>query len=162
MNREADMDQPGITIRPLAGGDEAGVAQLWREVFPGAPAWNRPEDDIGRKMAVQRELFLVAEAGGRIVGTAMGGYDGHRGWVYYVAVAPDRQRQGIGTALMGEVERGLARMGCPKLNLQVRAGNEAVLAFYRGLGYEVEERISMGKHLPPAAGPGAGDKRDDA
>ena len=150
----------GITIRSYADEDEVGVAGLWRVVFPDAPAWNRPEDDIRRKVAVQRELFLVAEENGRIVGSAMAGYDGHRGWVYYVAVAPNRRRQGIGTALMAEVERGLVQIGCPKLNLQIRASNEAVVAFYRRLGYDVEERISMGKRLSPPAGAEADDKDD--
>jgi ribosomal protein S18 acetylase RimI-like enzyme len=161
------MDVPGAKmrtefgIRPYQDDDEAGIADLWRAVFPGAPAWNRPEDDIRRKLAVQRELFLVAAVGDRIVGSAMAGYDGHRGWVYYVAVMPEHRRQGIGTALMDEAERGLARMGCPKLNLQVRATNEAVVAFYRQLGYSVEERISMGKRLPSLSGPGVGDAQDD-
>ncbi|MGD2077929.1 MAG: GNAT family acetyltransferase [Chloroflexota bacterium] len=150
--------QPGIVIRPYAEPDEAGVANLWRDVFPNAPVWNRPEEDIRRKLAIQRELFLVAEAGGRIVGSAMAGYDGHRGWVYYVAVTPRRQRQGIGTALMREVEWRLARIGCPKVNLQVRADNEALVAFYRRLGYMVEERVSMGKRLSLLTGGRAGDK----
>lgn len=149
-----------VRIRPYQVADEASVADLWRAVFPGAPAWNRPEEDIRRKLAVQRELFLVAETGGRIVGSAMAGFDGHRGWVYYVAVMPEHRRQGIGTALMAAVERGLAQLGCPKLNLQVRASNEAVVAFYRQLGYSVEERISMGKRLPSLSG-GVGDRQDD-
>ena len=136
-----------ILIRSYLDEDESAVTRLWREVFPSAPTWNRPEDDIRRKLTVQRELFVVAELKGEIVGSAMAGYDGHRGWVYYVAVSPARRRQGIGTALMNDVEQRLARIGCPKLNLQVRVSNEAVVAFYRHLGYEVEERISMGKRL---------------
>jgi ribosomal protein S18 acetylase RimI-like enzyme len=136
-----------MEIRPYLESDEAAVADLWREVFPAAPAWNVPAADIGRKLAVQRELFLVATIGSEVVGTAMGGYDGHRGWVYYVAVRPRYRRQGIGTALMERVEAGVARLGCPKINLQVRASNEGVVSFYKKLGYEVEERISMGKRL---------------
>jgi ribosomal protein S18 acetylase RimI-like enzyme len=77
----------------------------------------------------------------------MGGYDGHRGWVYYVAVRSKHRRQGIGTALMGVVERKLAELGCSKLNLQVRASNPEAVPFYRKLGYKVEERVSMGKRL---------------
>lgn len=134
-------------IRSYSEPDEARVAVLWREVFPGSPSWNQPETDIQRKLAIQRELFLVATIDSELVGTAMAGYDGHRGWVYYVAVSPKHRRQGIGTALMKAVEQRLASMGCPKLNLQVRATNEEVVAFYRKLGYEVEERISMGKRL---------------
>lgn len=134
-------------IRPYMQRDEPMVVDLWRTVFPGAPAHNDPVRDIHTKLRVQPELFLIAERGGSIVGTAMAGYDGHRGWVYYVAVHPDYRRQGIGTRLMREVETGLIALGCPKLNLQIRAENNEVQAFYDSLGYEVEERISMGKRL---------------
>jgi ribosomal protein S18 acetylase RimI-like enzyme len=137
-----------MNIRPYTEADEKAVAALWREVFPGSPAWNHPETDIQRKLAVQRELFFVATQGDKVVGTAMGGYDGHRGWVYYVAVSPRYRRQGIGAALMRQVEEGLARLGCPKLNLQVRADNHQVVHFYEKLGYKTEERVSMGKRLP--------------
>jgi ribosomal protein S18 acetylase RimI-like enzyme len=136
-----------LAIRPYQEADQAAVAQLWRQVFPNAPAWNHPETDIRRKLAVQRDLFLVATLDGKVIGTAMAGYDGHRGWVYYVVVHPGHRRQGIGTALMGNVEQRLAALGCPKLNLQVRADNHQVVAFYQHLGYDVEERISMAKRL---------------
>lgn len=136
-----------VTVHPYLEADEAAVARLWRQVFPNAPAWNHPETDIQRKLAVQRDLFLVATLDGEVVGTAMAGYDGHRGWVYYVVVHPGHRRQGIGTALMGSVEQRLADLGCPKLNLQVRADNHQVVAFYKHLGYKVEERISMAKRL---------------
>jgi len=136
-----------MQIRPFEESDESAVAQLWREVFPHAPPWNRPETDIRRKLAVQPELFLVALVEERIVATAMGGYDGHRGWVYYVAVAPAYRRQGIAGNLMEALERQMAALGCPKLNLQVRADNEEAVNFYRKLGYRVEERVSMGKLL---------------
>lgn len=136
-----------VEIRPYLESDETAVAELWREVFPGSPKWNHPETDIQRKLTVQRQLFLVAVLDSEIVGTAMGGYDGHRGWVYYVAVNPRHRRQGIGTALMTGVEEGLVRIGCPKLNLQVRASNHEVVSFYERLGYGIEERTSMGKRL---------------
>jgi ribosomal protein S18 acetylase RimI-like enzyme len=139
-----------IEIRPYTESDEAGVVALWREVFPNAPAHNDPRTDIHRKLSVQPELFLLATAGSEVVGTAMAGYDGHRGWVYYVAVSPRFRRQGIGTALMKRAEEDLARLGCPKVNLQIRASNEAVVSFYRAVGYEIEERISMGKRLERA------------
>lgn len=96
---------------------------------------------------MQRELFLVAILGSQLVGTAMAGFDGHRGWVYYVAVSPEHRRKGIGRALMSWVEGDLAKMGCPKLNLQVRASNPNAVSFYKRLGYEVEERVSMSKRL---------------
>jgi ribosomal protein S18 acetylase RimI-like enzyme len=136
-----------MEIRPYTETDETAVATLWREVLPDAPSWNRPETDIRRKCAIQRELFLVATIDSKLVGTAMAGYDGHRGWVYYVAVSPQHRRRGIGTALMQKVERALAELDCPKLNLQVRSNNEEVVAFYKKQGYTVEERVSMGKLL---------------
>jgi ribosomal protein S18 acetylase RimI-like enzyme len=140
-----------VEIRTYMESDEAAVAALWREVFPDAPPWNEPEADIRRKLAVQRDLFFVAVEGDELVGTALAGYDGHRGWVYYVAVEPSRRRRGIGAALMRRVEEELAAIGCPKLNLQVRASDREAVAFYEGLGYVVEERVSMGKRLNRAA-----------
>ena len=145
--RRAPKARAGMQIRSYRESDEAAVADLWREVFPDAPSWNHPETDIRRKLAVQPELFYVALLDDELIGTALAGYDGHRGWVYYVAVKPPHRRLGIGTALMRHVEEALARMGCPKLNLQVRASNEQVVAFYTRLGYDVEKRVSMAKRL---------------
>jgi ribosomal protein S18 acetylase RimI-like enzyme len=136
-----------VQIRPYLETDEAAVASLWREVFPDSPPWNQPEADIRRKLAVQRELFFVAVIDEEVIGTAMAGFDGHRGWVHYVAVKPEHRRQGIGGALMERVEQGLGGLGCTKLNLQVRASNDTVVSFYQKLGYEVEDRVSMGKRL---------------
>jgi ribosomal protein S18 acetylase RimI-like enzyme len=139
-----------VTIRPYHEVDERAVTDLWRTVFPDAPSWNRPQEDIRLKLSVQRELFLIAIADGVLAGTAMAGFDGHRGWVYYVAVHPDRRRRGIGTELMRHVEQGLARLGCTKLNLQVRGTDREAVAFYERLGYAVEERVSMSKRLAVA------------
>ena len=136
-----------IEIRPYRRSDEKAVVKLWGEAFPGTPAWNDPEADIERKLKVQRELFLVAVEKDLLVGTAMAGYDGHRGWVYYVAVSPSHRCRGVGRALMQTVENGLAECGCPKLNLQIRSSNHDVRAFYSSLGYKVEDRISMAKLL---------------
>jgi ribosomal protein S18 acetylase RimI-like enzyme len=136
-----------MTIRPYEESDEGAVVGLWREVFPDAPPWNDPVQDIRRKLALQRELFLVATVNAKLVGTAMGGYDGHRGWVYYVAVQPDHRRRGIGKALMKEVEKRLAALDCPKLNLQVRGSDEEAVTFYKKIGFAIEERVSMGKLL---------------
>ena len=124
-----------------------GVRALWEEAFPNNPPRNRAEFAIPAKLAVQPELLLVALDGGAVVGTAMAGYDGHRGWLYSIAVKQSHRRVGIGTLLIREAERRLAQLGCAKVNLQVRAENAAVAAFYRNLGYEVEERVSMGKRL---------------
>jgi len=136
-----------MEIRPYEEKDEEAVAKLWREVFSDDPPWNVPEEDIKRKLEVQRELFLVAAIGEEIAGTAMGGYDGHRGWVYCVAVAPAHRREGVGRALMERVEGDLDRLGCHKLNLQVRRNNEETVAFYERLGYSLEDHFSMGKRL---------------
>jgi ribosomal protein S18 acetylase RimI-like enzyme len=116
-------------------------------VFPDNPPWNEPKADIHRKLGVQRELFLVGDLGGRVVATVMAGFDGHRGWVHLVAVAPDCRQHGFGRVMMLEAERRLRQIGCTKINLQVRASNRGVVSFYEKLGYAVEERVSMGKRL---------------
>jgi ribosomal protein S18 acetylase RimI-like enzyme len=134
-----------ITIRPFRETDQDNVIKLWEKVFPDAPLHNNPARDIRTKREVQPELFLVALLDDQIVGSAMAGFDGHRGWVYYLGVDPDYQRQGIGTLLMKRVESGLMGMGCPKLNLQIRANNIDVQRFYESLGYYAEDRLSMGK-----------------
>ena len=136
-----------IDIRSYHPDDEPSVIQLWKTVFPDAPPRNDPRKDINTKSKLQPDLFLVALTGNLLVGTAMAGFDGHRGWIYYLAVAPDYQRQGIGTAIMQKVEESLTQLGCPKLNLQIRADNVEVQAFYERQGYETEQRISMGKEL---------------
>ena len=99
------------------------------------------------KVARDPGLFLVAVSDGRVVGTAMGGYDGHRGWIYSLAVEQNERRRGIGTALVRKVERKLRGLGCLKVNLQVMPGNKRVVEFYQGLGFSIEDRISMGKRL---------------
>jgi len=134
-----------ITIRPFYETDQENVINLWDKVFPDAPPHNNPARDIRTKREVQPELFLVALLEDQIVGTAMAGFDGHRGWVYYLGVDPDFQRQGVGTSLMKRVEARLMGMGCPKLNLQIRANNSEVQSFYESLGYYAEDRLSMGK-----------------
>jgi ribosomal protein S18 acetylase RimI-like enzyme len=136
-----------VDIRPFHESDEADVIALWEAVFGYPAAHNDPATVIRQKLAVQRDLFFVARLDGRLVGTVMGGYDGHRGWIYSLAVGPEVRRRGIGTALMRHVERELAGRGCPKVNLQVLASNAATVAFYEKLGYFVEERVSMGKLL---------------
>jgi ribosomal protein S18 acetylase RimI-like enzyme len=137
-----------LEIRPYEEHDEASVAALWSSVFPEPAPRNVPRFVIAKKLEVQRDLFFVAVLNASVVGTAMGGFDGHRGWVYTVAVHPELQRRGIGRALVQRVEVSLLALGCPKINLQVLTSNAAVAAFYRRLGYAVEERISMGKSFP--------------
>jgi ribosomal protein S18 acetylase RimI-like enzyme len=134
-------------IRPYEDADEPAVIALWGEVLPDSAPHNDPVTTLRKKLAVERDLFFVADVEGTVAGTVMGGYDGHRGWVYAVAVQPAYRRRGIGTALVRHLEEALAGRGCLKVNLQVRAPNAAVVAFYERLGYAVEQRVSMGKRL---------------
>ena len=140
-----------MQIRTYRDSDHDDVVSLWKGVFPDAPARNDPVRDIARKLKIQPELFLVAADAGHVVGTAMAGFDGHRGWLHLVAVLPERRRNGLGAALLHRAEELLANMGCPKLNLQVRASSPEAVDFYEKLGYRVEERISMGKVLAPGS-----------
>src|SRR5262245_40730200 len=125
-----------MKIREYNEADENSVIALWRECEMLVP-WNDPRKDIARKLQVGRELFLVGVLDDRIIASVMGGYDGHRGWIYYLAVLPDFHLLGYGRAIMSEVETRLAARGCPKINLQVRAHNRKVIAFYESLGYKV-------------------------
>jgi ribosomal protein S18 acetylase RimI-like enzyme len=139
-----------MRIRPYAAGDETAVIALWEKCRLTRP-WNDPRKDIARKLAVQPELFLVGVLGEAIVATVMAGYEGHRGWVNYLAVSPEHQRRGLGKTLMREVEKRLMERGCPKLNVQVRAANSEALQFYRRLGYAQDEAVALGKRLIPDA-----------
>jgi len=129
--------------------DRAGVIALWREAFAGDPPWNEPAGVIDRKRSVQPDLFLVAVATGdeSVLGTVIAGYDGFRGWLHHVAVSPTARGRSIARALVEEAEHRLRAMGCIKVNLQVRDTNAGVAPVYAALGYEVEDRISMGKRL---------------
>lgn len=136
-----------LDIGPILEADEATVIALWRDVFAYTTPHNDPAASLRRKLAEQRELLFVARLDGAVVGTVMGGYDGHRGWVYSLAVRPDVRGRGIGTALMHHLEQALHARGCPKINLQILPSNAGTVDFYRKLGYVVEERVSMGKVL---------------
>ncbi|GAA5163319.1 GNAT family acetyltransferase [Viridibacterium curvum] len=135
-----------MEIRVFRPEDEAAVIALWEACGLTRP-WNDPRRDIARKLAVDPELFFVGELGGRVVASVMAGYEGHRGWVNYLAVAPALQGQSLGRQLMAHVETALIERGCPKINLQIRSSNAAVLAFYRSLGYGQDDVISLGKRL---------------
>lgn len=135
-----------MNIRVFLEQDSEAVIGLWSRCGLLRP-WNDPVKDIARKLCLQRELFLIGEHDGRIVATAMAGYEGHRGWVNYLAVDPEFQRRGLGRLMMSEVERRLKDLGCPKLNLQVRRGNADAFAFYRSIGYSDDDVIGMGKRL---------------
>ncbi len=123
------------------------VMALWRTVFGYETAHNDPSVAIDKKLGVADGLLFVATEGGDVIGTAMAGYDGHRGWLYSIAVHPIARRKGLGGALVRHAEQALSERGCMKVNLQLLAANEATAAFYKTLGYKVEPRISMGKVL---------------
>ncbi|EON17368.1 hypothetical protein ASL20_22895 [Cupriavidus necator] len=137
-----------MLIRPFRPEDQSCVIALWQACGLTRP-WNDPQRDIARKLTEQPELFLVGDIDGRPVATAMVGFDGHRGWVYYLAVQPDLQAKGYGRMLMAHAEQLLIERGCPKINLLVRAGNRAVIDFYDKLGYAPDEVVSLGKRLIP-------------
>jgi GNAT superfamily N-acetyltransferase len=129
----------------------AGVDALWKSLFPDDPPRNSAETSVTDKMKFQPGLLFIAETGGTVVGTAMAGYDGHRGWLYAIAVHPEQQRKGIGAMLVLHAEAALGKLGCRKVNLQMRAENRQASAFYHRLGYAAEDRISMGKLLSPSS-----------
>jgi ribosomal protein S18 acetylase RimI-like enzyme len=137
-----------MTIRAYRPEDFTSVAALWRACFPDDPPRNRAEAAIPAKLAQGDGLFFVAEgSSGEVQGTVMAGYDGHRGWLYAVAVDPKHRQRGIGRALVEHACAELAARGCGKVNLQVRDGNETAAAFYEGLGFAREPRISFGRAL---------------
>ena len=140
------MTESSLLIRPFKEGDEEALVSLWNMCKLTVP-WNNPYKDIARKLKVQAELFLVGYLEDKLIASVMAGYDGHRGWINYFAVHPDFQARGYGKQLMDNVENGLRELGCPKINLQIREGNDNVLTYYQKLGFVEEKRINMGKRL---------------
>ena len=140
-----------LSIRRFEASDTDAVIALWQQAFPEYRDVTRPQRDphlsIANKLATQPELFFVAVLGERIAGTVMGGYDGHRGWLYSLAVDESLRRHGIGTRLVAHVENALTELGCPKLNLQVLSAKADIQAFYEALGYRADAVISLGKRL---------------
>jgi len=128
-----------------------GIIRLWQSVLGYQSAHNEPNLVIDQKLALNDGLFFAATCEGQVIGSIMAGYDGHRGWLYSLAVAPEHRHRRLGTELVLTAEKALIQRGCLKINLQIQEGNESVQAFYASLGYEVEVRVSMGKRIPPAA-----------
>ena len=137
------------SLRRYRDADRDALIALWREAFPDDPPHNEPAAMLDAKLAVD-DLVFGAECGGRLAGACMAGYDGHRGWLYAVAVRPRHRRSGIGRGLVELALAALRERGCIKVNLQIRADNAAVEAFYHALGFATEARISMGRRLPAA------------
>jgi ribosomal protein S18 acetylase RimI-like enzyme len=136
-----------IEVIPYTDDQFAEVDALWRAVFPEDPPHSHAAVAVPQKLAVQRDLFLVAVEGGHVLGTILAGYDGHRGWLYKLAVHPNARRCGIGEKLVRAAEKRLAALGCTKANLQVRSSNEEAARFWAHMGYAEESRIAMGRHL---------------
>lgn len=128
--------------------DKTSLVKLWETIFPDDPQHNAPSRVIDAKLAVD-DLIFLAEIDEQLVGACMAGYDGHRGWLYAVGVLPDCRRSGAGRQLVEFTMKALADIGCIKVNLQIRATNTEVAAFYQSLGFEVEDRLSMGRFIPP-------------
>jgi ribosomal protein S18 acetylase RimI-like enzyme len=139
-----------VTVRPFAPGAAAAATARWDAVFPDDRPWNASRIVLARKRARRDGLVWVASAGTRVVGAVMAGWDGQRGWIYHLAVAPAPRRGGVGRALVRHAERALRALGCPKINLQIVASNRDVVGFYERLGWRVEERVSMGKVIASA------------
>lgn len=136
-----------MEVRSYQETDFEGIDALWREAFPNDPPWNRAENAVPTKIAFQPDLLFVAVDSDQVVGSVMAGYDGHRGWLYAVAVRSQHKRTGLGTTLVRRAEDALRDLGCAKVNLQVRTANAAVVRFYERLGYAVEDRVSLGRRL---------------
>jgi len=135
-----------LVIRTFQPEDTDPVITLWQRCDLTVP-WNDPHQDIKRKLAVQPELFIVGINKGTLVASVMGGYDGHRGWIYYLAVDPAFRHHGYGRRILRKLEQRLSEAGCPKINLMVRETNDGVLDFYRSLGYTDDEVVNLGKRL---------------
>jgi len=143
----ADQSAPNIALRPYAAADEAATIALWQRCGLTRP-WNDPAKDIARKMAAQPGGFaLLVADDGAVVGSVMAGYEGHRGWINYLAVDPEWQRRGLGQRLMAWSETWLRAQGCPKINLQIRRDNLVAIGFYEAIGFSDDAVVSYGKRL---------------
>jgi ribosomal protein S18 acetylase RimI-like enzyme len=135
-----------MNIRKFQEADRTSLIELWNTAFPDDPPHNEPSIVIDAKLAVD-DLIFIAELEGTLVGACMAGYDGQRGWLYAVAVLKDQRRSGTGAALVKYAMQSLRKIGCIKVNLQIRSTNTEVAAFYKSMGFAIEERLSMGAFI---------------
>ena len=135
-----------MQIRNYDSGDESQVIDLWIKCDLVRP-WNNPKRDIERKLRIDPDLFLVGILNSKIIATVMGGYEGHRGWINYLAVDPSQQRKRYGTMIVEEIEEKLKAKGAPKINIQIRSTNKSVVDFYKSIGYKIDDVVGMGKRL---------------
>ena len=136
-----------ITIRLCTAIDKQQVIELWNEIFPPLKHHNQPDLSFDKKIQQKDNLFYIAEHNNTILGTIIAGYDGHRGWIYSLAVKPKYRRKGIGSQLITTATNELSKRGCLKVNLQITGDTSPYIAFYKKNGFNVEKRISMGKTL---------------
>ena len=134
------------TYRKFKKNDIEAVIKLWDTCKLVVP-WNDPLKDIKRKLSINDSLFVIGEINKKIIATAMAGYDGHRGYIYYLAVVPELQKKGIGSSILSIVEKKLYKLGCPKINLFVRNTNIKVKAFYKTNNYKIQDSQIYGKRL---------------
>ena len=135
-----------FSIRTYRPDDTAKVIDLWSECGLIVP-WNNPQADIDRKYADSPQMFFVGELKSELVASCMAGYDGHRGWIYFLAVRNSQQRKGLATRLLGHVEAELIKLGCPKVELMVRKTNDRVISFYKSIGFDPDPVIVLSKRL---------------
>lgn len=147
------MTHPDFNVRSFEDSDQPAIVQLWREIFADKQSWNIPADVLRRKRETQPDLVFVGELDGQIVATCVAGYDGVRGWLYRVAVAPHARRKGLGRRIVRVAIDALAALGCPKVNLQVVGGNKSAIEFYRSLGFDEQDRISLSQPLTLTSSP---------
>ena len=133
-------------IAPASLADEAATVALWHAAGLTRP-WNDPAADFRMALANATSALLLARDGPELLGSVMVGFDGHRGWVYYLAADPARRGRGIGRALMAAAEAWLVERGCPKIQLMVRGDNHAAKGFYAAIGYEVQGVVTLGKRF---------------
>ena len=135
-----------MKIRAYKENDRVAVIELWKACGLVVPQ-NDPSRDIDRKLRVDPDLFLVGDESGEVVAMVMGGYEGHRGWINYVAVKPSARRRGYGKQILHAVEERIRSKVCPKINLQVRESNTSIIAFYNALGYDDGSVVGLGKRF---------------
>jgi ribosomal protein S18 acetylase RimI-like enzyme len=133
-------------IRTFRPDDESDVINLWRQSGLIVP-WNNPETDIQRKLSTSPDLFYVGLLDGELIASCMAGYDGHRGWIYFLTVKSAHQRQGFASRLIDHAESELIKLGCPKVELMVRKSNNNIISFYQGVGYDIDPVMVLSKRL---------------
>ena len=143
-DRQSSMNK--TTFRKFKKSDTKAIIELWKKCKLIVP-WNNPYKDINRKLSIKDNLFIIGEMNKNIIASAMAGYDGHRGYIYYLAVLPELQKKGIGSSVLSIIEKKLYKLGCPKINLFVRNTNIKVKAFYKTNNYEMQDSQIYGKRL---------------